>query len=130
MLSFLRHGLLSIDSPIQEEAKRLSEEVGKHEKHVTVLFNNAGIIVGSFKPPAAPTAAAYVTSLFDEITQEDFDNVLNTNAVGPYWLTFAFLPLLENWKNSDETAAQKFVPQIIMTSSMNGWTKVMLISFF
>lgn len=105
------------------------EEIGKREKHVTVLFNNAGIAAGSFKPPATPTAAAYVTSFFEEISQEDFDNVLNTNAVGPYWLTFAFLPLLENWKNSSDPAAKKFVPQIIMTSSMNGWTKVMLIFY-
>ena len=46
---------------------------------------------------------------------------MNVNAVGPYWLTFAFLPLLEKWKKSPGGA--KFVPQIIMTSSMNGWTK-------
>ena len=62
-------------------------------------------------------------SYFDPIKQEDFDVTLNTNAVGPYWLTFAFLPLLEKWKNNGELA-KKFVPQIIMTSSMNGWTKV------
>lgn len=39
-------------------------------------------------------------------------------------MSIAFLPLLEKWKNADEPAAKKFVPQIIMTSSMNGWTKV------
>lgn len=58
------------------------------------------------------------------VSQDTFNNVFNTNAVGPYWLTFAFLPLLEKWKNSDDPAAKKFVPQVIMTSSMNGWTKV------
>lgn len=59
---------------------------------------------------------------FDPITQEDFTDSLNVNAVGPYWFTFAFLPLLEKWKNSE--GGKKFVPQVIMTSSMNGWTKV------
>jgi NAD(P)-dependent dehydrogenase (short-subunit alcohol dehydrogenase family) len=67
-----------------------------------------------------------VKKYFDPVSQDDFNNVLNTNAIGPYWLTFAFLPLLEAWKNSTESnhAAAKFVPQVIMTSSMNGWTKV------
>lgn len=59
---------------------------------------------------------------FDPITQEHFTDSLNVNAVGPYWLTFAFLPLLEKWKNSE--GGKKFVPQVIMTSSMNAWTKV------
>ncbi|TFK38184.1 NAD(P)-binding protein [Crucibulum laeve] len=116
------HGIEG-DVRLKSEAKRLAEEIGKREKYITVLFNNAGIQAGVFKPPASATAADYVSSLFDGVSQDDFDNVLRTNAVGPYWLTFAFLPLLEKWKNSDEPAAKKFVPQIIMTSSMNGWTK-------
>ncbi|KAF8191226.1 NAD-P-binding protein [Pholiota molesta] len=60
-----------------------------------------------------------VTALFNKL--DDFDDVYRTNAVGPYWLTFAFLPLLEKWKSSP--GGTKFVPQVIMTSSMNGWTK-------
>lgn len=40
-------------------------------------------------------------------------------------LPFAFLPLLEKWKEGGYTAAggRKFAPQVVMTSSMNGWTK-------
>lgn len=50
--------------------------------------------------------------------------MINVNSVGPYWLTFAFLPLLEKWKEHGYgSGARKFAPQIIMTSSMNGWTK-------
>ncbi|KAJ6539899.1 hypothetical protein DFH09DRAFT_1090208 [Mycena vulgaris] len=99
------------------------KEIAKREKHVTVS-STTGINAGSYVPPAAPaTAADYVSACFDNISQEEFTDVLNTNAVGPYWLTFAFLPLLESWKNSDVPAAKKFVPQVIMTSSMNGWTK-------
>ncbi|KAG7450046.1 NAD(P)-binding protein [Guyanagaster necrorhizus] len=111
------------DIRLKSEAKRLASEVGKRERHVTALFNNAGILKGSFKRPTASTASAYVSSFFDDITQESFNDTLNTNAVGPYWLTFAFLPLLEKWKFSDDPATKKFGPQIIMTSSMNGWTK-------
>ncbi|TFY80886.1 hypothetical protein EWM64_g3124 [Hericium alpestre] len=109
------------DVRLKSEAKRLADEVGKREKHVTILFNNAGIAVGTFQKPENATAEAFIKGYFDPITQDDFTNSLATNAVGPYWLSFAFLPLLEKWKSSE--LADKFVPQIVMTSSMNGWTK-------
>ncbi|KAK7050004.1 hypothetical protein VNI00_005435 [Paramarasmius palmivorus] len=105
------------------EAKRLADEIASREPYITVLFNNAGIQAGQFKRPSTPTASAYVSAFFDSIKQEDFTRVLDTNAVGHYYMTFAFLPLLEKWKNSDEPVTKKFVPQVIMTSSMNGWTK-------
>ncbi|KAF8888586.1 hypothetical protein BD779DRAFT_1523814 [Infundibulicybe gibba] len=98
-------------SPQFSEAKRLAEEVGRREKHITVLFNNAGILAGAFNPPSTPTASAYVASLFDGISPDDFDNVFRTNAVGPYYLTFAFLPLLESWKNSTEPAPRSLFAQ-------------------
>ncbi|KAJ7202293.1 NAD(P)-binding protein [Mycena pura] len=118
------HGLEG-DVRLKSEATRLAAEIAKREPHITVLFNNAGINAGHFVRPAAPdaTAADYVAACFDGVSQDDFTNVLNTNAVGPYWLTFAFLPLLERWKTADVPAAARFAPQVIMTSSMNGWTK-------
>ncbi|KAF9038282.1 NAD(P)-binding protein [Hymenopellis radicata] len=114
---------LEADISQKSEAKRLADEMARREPYVTALFNNAGILTGSFKRPKNNTAADYVSSFFDDITPEAFDKSLNTNAVGPYWLTFAFLPLLEKWKLSDNPITKKFPPQIIMTSSMNGWTK-------
>jgi len=110
----------------KSEATRLAQEIGKREKYITALFNNAGTISGAaFGAPSEPTAESFIQKYFDPVSQDDFTNVINTNAVGPYWLTFAFLPLLEAWKNSTEVnpVAKKFVPQVIMTSSMNGWTK-------
>ena len=59
---------------------------------------------------------------FDEISEESFTQVFNTNAVASYWLTFAFLPLLERWKESPKS--DKFALQTVITSSMNGWAKV------
>ncbi|KAJ6537669.1 NAD(P)-binding protein [Mycena capillaripes] len=112
------------DIRLKTEATRLAAEIGKRETAVTVLFNNAGITAGSYARPGPSAAAAdYVAAYFDAVSQDDFTNTLNTNAVGPYWLTFAFLPLLEAWKTANTPAAEKFVPQIVMTSSMNGWTK-------
>ncbi|KZT07048.1 NAD-P-binding protein [Laetiporus sulphureus 93-53] len=106
----------------KSEALRLAEEVGKREKHVTVLFNNAGILASAFTEPTAKTAEAFRAAYFDTVSEGDFINSLETNAVGPFWLTFAFLPLLEKWKEY-EGGTRRFAPQIIMTSSMNGWTK-------
>ncbi|KAJ7578539.1 hypothetical protein C8J56DRAFT_797491 [Mycena floridula] len=115
---------IEADIRSKSEAKRIAEEIGAREKYVTVLFNNAGVLQGKFKKPeSGATASEYVARFFDDISQEDFDNTLKTNAVGPYWLTFAFLPLLEKWNKSEESHTQKFAAGVIMTSSMNGWTK-------
>lgn len=97
-------------------------------------------MAGKFNTPTSHTASAYLKAYFDPVSQSDFTESINTNAVGPYWLTFAFLPLLEKWKNTGNSASthpqskpqeltcgeelgKKFVPQVVMTSSMNGWTK-------
>ncbi|KAI0726536.1 NAD-P-binding protein [Fomitopsis betulina] len=115
------HGLAG-DIRSKSEALRLAHEVGKREGHITVLFNNAGILDGISPRPSALTAEAFRAAFFDTVSEEQFGNSLQTNAVGPYWLTFAFLPLLEKWK-AYEGGSRRFVPQIVMTSSMNGWTK-------
>ncbi|KAH8099795.1 NAD-P-binding protein [Cristinia sonorae] len=99
------------------EAKRLAEEVEKRTPYITVLFNNAGILAGKFKKPDS-------TRITTTSPEESFADSLSVNSVGPYWLTFTFLPLLQKWKeNQFGNGTRKFAPQIIMTSSMNGWTK-------
>ncbi|KAJ7756073.1 hypothetical protein DFH07DRAFT_821027 [Mycena maculata] len=119
---------LAGDVRLKSEATRLAAAVGAREKAITVLFNNAGINAGRYaRPPPGATAADFVAACFDAISPDEFSDVLNTNAVGPYWLTFAFLPLLEAWKTAgvQEQGGGKprFAPQVVMTSSMNGWTK-------
>jgi len=88
---------------------------------------------GSFKRPEVqgnshPTAQDFVKALFDDVSEESFTNSFNVNTVGPYWLTISFLPLLEKWKNQRTNGiangGRGFVPQVITTSSINGWTKV------
>ncbi|EEB92390.1 hypothetical protein MPER_09109, partial [Moniliophthora perniciosa FA553] len=90
------------DISVKSEAKRLADEIGSREPYVTVLFNNAGILAGKFVPPTIPSASAYVSAFFDSIKHEDFTKVLDTNAV-------------------EEEFTKKFVPHVIMTSSMNGF---------
>ena len=81
--------------------------------------------MGKFQKPVHNSAEAFKAAYFNDLKEEDFANSINTNAVGPFWLTFAFLPLLEKWKELGYTTSggRKFVPQVVMTSSMNGWTK-------
>ena len=83
------------------------------------------ILDGLFTRPNELTAKAFQEAYFNNLKPEVFDNVMRTNAIGPYWLTFSFLPLLEKWKEVGYTATggRKFAPQVVMTSSMNGWTK-------
>ncbi|KAI0760570.1 NAD-P-binding protein [Fomes fomentarius] len=109
------------DIRLKSEALRLAEEIAKREQYITVLFNNAGVLTGTFNKPTVASAEAFRRAYFDEVPEESFDHNIRTNAVGPYWLTFAFLPLLEKWKSSP--GGTRFAPQIVMTSSMNGWTK-------
>ncbi|KAI0045120.1 NAD(P)-binding protein [Auriscalpium vulgare] len=114
---------LQCDVTVKSEATRLADEIGRREPNgITVLFNNAGVLLGGVHPPIEATAAAFFKSYFDGVTQDHFTQTHATNAVGPYWFTFAFLPLLETWK-ANGALGQRFVPQVVMISSMNGWVK-------
>ncbi|KIJ64874.1 hypothetical protein HYDPIDRAFT_111531 [Hydnomerulius pinastri MD-312] len=122
---------LAGDIRLKSEAKRLADEIESREGYITVLFNNAGILAAANLQGPEPNVPSYVKTYFDSVSQDDFSNVFNTNAVGTYWLSFAFLPLLGKWKTLDPTvnpAAAKFVPQIIVTSSGCAWTKEPLLA--
>lgn len=72
------------------------------------------------------TADAFQKAYFNDLQEEAFDDAIHTNSTGPFWLTFAFLPLLEKWKElgyRSTSNGRRFAPQVVMTSSMNGWTK-------
>jgi len=116
------HMILNSRKFSQSEATRLASHIASLEPYISALFNNAGVhhspgSVNDYKAPAA-NAAAYVETYFNSVSQETFNNVLNTNSVGPYWMSFAFLPLLEKFRN---TEGRRIEPMIVMTSSMNGW---------
>jgi NAD(P)-dependent dehydrogenase (short-subunit alcohol dehydrogenase family) len=65
----------------EEECGRLAEEIGKREDEVHVLVNNAGATWG------APSLEAFPSSAWDK--------VVDLNLKSPFFLTRAFLPLLE-----------------------------------
>jgi len=73
----------------EEECLRLADEVGRSEEQVHVLINNAGATWG------APLA---------EFPASGWDKVLNLNLKTPFFLTRAFLPLLEAAGTADDPA--------------------------
>lgn len=94
-----------------------------HQGELLSPYPSTSILTGKFKKPTTTSAADFVKAYYDEVPEHTFGDNVTTNAVGPYWLTFAFLPLLEKWKEH-AGGSRPFAPQIIMTSSMNGWSKV------
>ncbi len=83
--------VVSIPADVSTEAEcvRLAEEVGRREERLHVLVNNAGATWG------AP---------FEEFPASAWDKVLDLNLKAPFFLTRAFLPLLEAAATPDDPA--------------------------
>ena len=83
----------------EEECLRLANEVGGHERQLNVLVNNAGATWGA--PLAEFPAAAW-------------DKIVDLNLKAPFFLTRAFLPLLEAAGTQDDPA------RVINVGSIDG----------
>lgn len=83
----------------EEECVRLAAEVGQREQRVHVLVNNAGATWG------AP---------FAEFPASAWDKILDLNLKAPFFLTRAFLPLLESAATDDDPA------RVISVGSIDG----------
>ena len=83
----------------EEECIRLAAEVGRGEERVHVLVNNAGANW------AAP---------LEEFPESGWDKVLDLNLKAPFFLTRAFLPLLEAAGTADDPA------RVINVGSIDG----------
>ncbi|KZV83076.1 NAD(P)-binding protein [Exidia glandulosa HHB12029] len=115
---------LAGDVSKKDEAKRLAAEIGKRESYVNVLFNNAGVPglgVADLKSNANASVDDYVNA-FDTYSECDFHSVSAVNTFAMYFMSIAFLKLLDASKSDDN--GKKFPPQIVITSSMNAWSKM------
>ncbi|HEX5909806.1 MAG TPA: SDR family NAD(P)-dependent oxidoreductase, partial [Thermoleophilaceae bacterium] len=84
----------------EEECARLAAAVGEREDEVHVLVNNAGATWG------APS--------LEEFPSSAWDKVLDLNLKAPFFLTRAFLPLLEEAATADDPA------RIVNVGSIDG----------
>ncbi|WP_255660073.1 SDR family oxidoreductase [Pseudonocardia sp. ICBG1293] len=80
---------IAADLSSEDECVRLATEVGEHEDRVHLLVNNAGATWG------AP---------LEEFPAHAWDKVLDLNLKAPFFLTRAFLPLLEAAGSADDPA--------------------------
>ncbi|ACY97578.1 MULTISPECIES: SDR family oxidoreductase [Thermomonospora] len=87
------------DLSTEEECLRLAREVGEAEQAVHILINNAGATWG------AP---------LEEFPAFAWDKVLNLNLKAPFFLTRAFLPMLEAAATADDPA------RVINVGSIDG----------
>ena len=93
--------MLSVPADLsrEEECLRLAEEVGRFEEGIHVLVNNAGANWG------AP---------LEEFPAHGWDKVVDLNLKTPFYLTRAFLPLLEADGTADDPA------RVINVGSIDG----------
>lgn len=87
---------LTADISNKDSIKELYSAFSKQEKHLDILVNNAGISTGSTNTDAG-SAEALKKELFENesATFQDWDNIFRTNVSQIFFMTAAFLPLLD-----------------------------------
>lgn len=86
---FGRVASIPADLSTEEECVRLAAEVGRREEKLHVLVNNAGTNWGAS---------------FEDFPDSAWDKVLALNLKAPFFLTRAFVPLLEKAATLDDPA--------------------------
>ncbi|KAK5018088.1 hypothetical protein BJ546DRAFT_981224 [Cryomyces antarcticus] len=87
---------ITADISQKEEIKSLVKEIESKEKCLCILINNAGIS-GGVQETQGETAEEVKKSLFDpeNATFDDWTNTYRTNVAQLYFMSTAFLPLLQ-----------------------------------
>jgi len=105
----------------KSEVARLYQEISSREKCLCILVNNAGISSTTVETDAKGSAEEMKKSLFDNesVTEKDWTDTYQTNVASIYFMTSAFLPLLQassehfpNWSAS-----------VINISSISGFVR-------
>jgi len=88
---------ITADVTQKSEIARLVKEIESREKCLCILINNAGI-AGNTQQTEAKTAEEMKKNLFDDesSTFDDWCNTYRTNVPQLFFMTMAFLPLLQN----------------------------------
>ena len=87
---------ITADVTQKEEIKKLATEISSREKCLCILINNAGIALNT-QQTEAKTAEEMSKNLFDDEkeTFEMWTDTYRTNVPQIYFMTMAFLPLLQ-----------------------------------
>jgi NAD(P)-dependent dehydrogenase (short-subunit alcohol dehydrogenase family) len=87
---------ITADITSKSEIAKLVKEIESREKCLCILINNAGI-AGNTQQTEAKTAAEMKKNLFDDesSTIDDWVNTYRTNVPQLFFMTMAFLPMLQ-----------------------------------
>jgi len=88
--------LPAADVSSKDDVRRLADEITHREGHLCILVNNAGITSQTVQPESS-TAEEMKRNLFDsdKSTAEDWLQTYQTDVVSLFFMTTAFLPLLQ-----------------------------------
>ena len=106
------------DVSTKEGVSKIKKEIESKEKCVCILVNNAGIAPG--KTEVKGSSEELVNKLFDGTTEQEWLDVYQTNVVGPFLMSTAFLPLLEKSTESHPG----YSGTIINISSISGHIRI------
>ncbi|GAB7363531.1 hypothetical protein MBLNU230_g3799t1 [Neophaeotheca triangularis] len=87
---------ITADITSKQDIAKLYETIASKEKCLCILINNAGISTHSFNTDAK-SAEELKKALFEDenATFQDWDDIYRTNVTHCYFMTTAFLPLLQ-----------------------------------
>jgi len=109
---------LQVDITDKSSIAGLVEEIGKKEKYVDVLVNNAGIDGPTSSVEKGDESAEALKEELWKVDWKEWQDVYSTNVIGYYYTTVAFLPLL-----SASTAARDgWSAGVVNISSISGIT--------
>ena len=99
----------------------LYKEIESREKALDILINNAGVSSASLTTESDGDANEMKANLFDndKVTNADWNDVYNTNVTAQYFMTTAFLPLLQ----ASSERNPKWSSTVLFISSISGLIK-------
>jgi len=111
---------ITADISNKDSIKSLYEEFSKNEQHLDILVNNAGISTGSTNTEAG-SAQKLKEALFEEesATFADWDDIFRTNVSQIFFMTAAFLPLLDTASNK----TKGWSSTVLNVTSISGMVK-------
>ncbi|KAG5985398.1 hypothetical protein E4U55_003626 [Claviceps digitariae] len=109
---------LQADVSTKEGIQSLLKEVESREKCLCILVNNAGIS-GDKTSPEAKTAKELQSTLFNDTSFESWIKLYRTNVAAVYFMTAAFLPLLQ----ASSEQQQGWSGTVINITSVSGLVK-------
>ncbi|BGP30548.1 hypothetical protein JCM10296v2_002303 [Rhodotorula toruloides] len=111
----------------KEDIKRFADEIKQREGGLHILVNNAGISGEVTKMDDKMSVEELSQKLWHEQTIEGWDNVFRTNVHSIFFMTVAFLPLLQKFTNGADPAGraiyEKYQSVVINTTSISGLVK-------